>query len=117
MLTLLDLVTLQRNDILTGLVEDVTTYAPEFSRIPVVTRPGTWYEIVRRTALGTAAFRIVNNGTTPVKTSRRADVLRHEQRHQRICGCSRSVGRSHFRDVNFSQRRSCHFNQRISPLA
>jgi hypothetical protein len=74
MLTLFDLVTLQRNDILTGLVEDVTTYAPEFSRIPVVTRPGTFYEIVRRTALGTAAFRIINNGTTPVKSQYKKEV-------------------------------------------
>lgn len=68
MLTMFDLVTLQRNDILTGLVEDVTTYAPEFSRIPVETRPGTWYEVVRRTALGAAAFRVINNGTSPIKS-------------------------------------------------
>ncbi len=74
MITLFDLVTLQRNDILTGLVEDVTTYAPEFSRIPVETRPGTWYEIVRRTALGAAAFRIVNNGATPIKSAYKKEV-------------------------------------------
>jgi hypothetical protein len=74
MLTLFDLLALQRDDILTGLVEDVTTYAPEFSRIPVVKRPGTWYEIVRRTALGTAAFRQVNNGATPIKSSYKKEV-------------------------------------------
>jgi hypothetical protein len=68
-LTLLDLVTLQRNDVLTGLVEDVTTYAPEFSVVPVTRRPGTYYEIVRRTALPTVGFRNVNNGTTPAKSS------------------------------------------------
>lgn len=73
-LTLLDLVTLQRNDILTGLVEDVTTYAPEFSRIPVVTRPGTWYEVVRRTALGTAAFRQVNGGATAIKSQYKKEI-------------------------------------------
>src|SRR5574340_165957 len=74
MLTMFDLLALQRDDILTGLVEDVTTYAPEFSRIPVVKRPGTWYEIVRRTALGTAAFRNVNNGATPIKSSYKKEV-------------------------------------------
>jgi hypothetical protein len=73
-LTLFDLITLQRNDILTGLVEDVTTYAPEFSRIPVVTRPGTWYEVVRRTALGTAAFRQVNGGATAIKSQYKKEV-------------------------------------------
>lgn len=74
MLTMFDLIALQRNDVLTGLVEDVTTYAPEFSRIPVVKRPGTWYEVVRRTALGTAAFRNVNNGATPIKSQYKKEV-------------------------------------------
>lgn len=69
LLSLLDLVTLQRNDALTGLVEDVTTYAPEFSQIPVVTRPGTYYEIVSRTALPTSQFRIINNGVAPSKSA------------------------------------------------
>lgn len=73
-LTMLDLVALQRNDILTGLVEDVTTYAPEFSRIPVVTRPGTWYEIVRRVTLGTAAFRVINTGATTIKSTYKKEV-------------------------------------------
>lgn len=68
-LTLLDLVTLQRNDVLTGLVEDVTTYAPEFSQFPVTTRPGTYYEIAKRTALPASQFRIVNSGVTPSKSS------------------------------------------------
>jgi hypothetical protein len=63
-LTLYSLVTLQRNDMFTGLVEDVTTYAPEFSKVPVVTRSGTYYEIVRRTALPTAGFRAINNGAS-----------------------------------------------------
>lgn len=68
-LTLLDLVTTQRNDILTGLVEDVTTYAPEFGQIPVETRAGTFYKVARRTALPTSQFRIINNGTTPTKSA------------------------------------------------
>lgn len=67
-LTLFDLVTLQRNDFLTGLVEDVTTYAPEFSSIPVVKRTGTYYEIVRRTALPTVSFRNINAGVAPTKS-------------------------------------------------
>lgn len=68
LLSLADLVTLQRNDVLTGLIEDVTTFAPEFSEIPVVTRPGTYYEIVSRTSLPTTQFRPVNNGVTPSKS-------------------------------------------------
>ena len=67
-LTLFDLVTLQRNDFLTGLVEDVTTYAPEFSMIPVEKRAGTYYEIVRRTSLPSVSFRNINTGITPTKS-------------------------------------------------
>ena len=68
-ITLLDLVTVQRNDAITGLVEDVTTYAPEFSQFPVTTRPGTYYEIAVRTALPASQFRPVNNGVAPSKSS------------------------------------------------
>jgi len=68
-ITLLDLVTLQRNDAITGLVEDVTTYAPEFSQFPVTTRPGTYYEIAVRTALPASQFRPVNQGVAPSKSS------------------------------------------------
>lgn len=64
MLSLFDLVTLQRNDVLTGLIEDVTTYPAEFANIPVVTRPGTYYEVVSRTSLPTSQFRIINNGVS-----------------------------------------------------
>ena len=73
-LTLLDLVTLQRNDLLTGLVEDVTTYAPEASVIPIVTRPGITYEIVKRTSLPTAQFRIVNQGVASSKSAYKKEV-------------------------------------------
>lgn len=68
-LTLYDLITTQHNDVLTGLVEDKTTYAPEFSQIPVVTRPGITYKVLQRTALPTAGFRQVNNGVTPGKSA------------------------------------------------
>lgn len=67
-LSLYDLVTLQRNDFLTGLVEDVTTYAPEFSMVPVEKRPGTYYEIARRTSLPTVSFRNINVGIQPTKS-------------------------------------------------
>lgn len=67
-LSLYDLATLQRNDVFTGLVEDVTTYAPEFSTIPVVQRAGTEYTIVRRTALPAAGFRAINNGISSGKS-------------------------------------------------
>ena len=65
----MELVTLQRNDPITGLVEDVTTYAPEFSTFPVTTRAGTYYELAVRTALPASQFRAVNNGVAPSKSS------------------------------------------------
>lgn len=63
-LTLLDLMALSRNDTVTGLVEDVTTLAPELDEISAVRRSGIRYEIVRRTQLPTAGFRNVNAGVT-----------------------------------------------------
>lgn len=68
-LTLLDLITLQRNDSVTGLVEDVTTYAPEFSVFEAVPRSGHFYEVVRRTGLPSVGFRKVNAGVTPSKSA------------------------------------------------
>lgn len=68
-LTLWDLATLRRNDPYTGLIEDVTTLAPEFSTIAAVPREGTWYEIVSRTGLPTTQFRSVNQGVAPSKSS------------------------------------------------
>jgi len=68
-LTLFDLLTLQRNDQFTGLIEDVTTYAPEFSQFPVTRRAGTYYEIASRTALPASQFRAINSGTTPTKSA------------------------------------------------
>ena len=73
-LTLLDLITLQKNDPLTGLVEDVTTYAPEVSSIPVVVRPGITYYIAKRTALPTSGFRQVNAGIASSKSSYKKEV-------------------------------------------
>jgi hypothetical protein len=73
-LTLLDLITLQKNDPLTGLVEDVTTYAPEVSSIPVVVRPGITYYIAKRTALPSSGFRQVNQGIAASKSSFKKEV-------------------------------------------
>ncbi len=67
--TLYDLATTNRTDPLTGLIESVTTYAPEFSVIPVERRAGTWYKTVARTGLPTTNFRNVNSGVTPSKSS------------------------------------------------
>jgi hypothetical protein len=68
-LTLWDLFTLQRNDPQTGLIEDVTTLAPEFTAIPAVAKDGTYYEIVSRTALPTVQFRNLNAGVAAAKSS------------------------------------------------
>lgn len=68
-LTLFDLATLRRNDEYTGLIEDVTTLAPEFTSITAVPRSGTSYEIVRRTGLPTTGFRTINAGVVPSKSS------------------------------------------------
>lgn len=73
-LTLYDLITTQQNDVLTGLVEDVTTYAPELSQIPVIVRPGITYKILKRTALPAAGFRSANAGITGSKSSYKQEV-------------------------------------------
>lgn len=67
-LSLYDLAVLNRTDEYTGLVEDVTTLAPEFSIFASVPRDGTWYEIARRVTLPTAQFRKTNEGVTPSKS-------------------------------------------------
>lgn len=68
-LSLYDLAVLYRADEYTGLIEDVTTLAPEFSTFGAVTRPGTWYEVTSRVALPTAQFRYANEGVTPSKST------------------------------------------------
>lgn len=73
LLTLLDLVALQRNDLLIGLVEDYTQFSPEIQKFPVITRPGTMYYFARRTALPSVAFRQANNGTTGTKSTYRQE--------------------------------------------
>lgn len=65
----MDVFALQRDDAIVGLIEDVTTLAPEFEVVSARTRPGQWYEIGRRTALPLAGFRNVNAGVTKGKSS------------------------------------------------
>lgn len=67
-LTLLDLAARTGSDTLIGLIEDVTTSAPEFQTMPVVTRPGTSYKVTRRTALPTSGFRSANEGVATGKS-------------------------------------------------
>jgi len=59
-LTLLDLAARTGSDALVGLIEDVTTSAPEFRSVLARPMPGTTYKLTRRTALPTAAFRDAN---------------------------------------------------------
>ena len=66
--TLYDIATLYRADPYTGLIEDVTTLAPEFTTFSAVTREGTWYEVSSRTTLPTAQFRYANQGVATSKS-------------------------------------------------
>jgi hypothetical protein len=59
-LTLLDLAARTGSDALVGLIEDVTTSAPEFRVVLARPMPGTTYKLTRRTGLPTAAFRDAN---------------------------------------------------------
>lgn len=56
----------QRNnsDAFTGLIEDQTTYSPEFFEIPAVARAGITYKTLSRTALPQAQFRLANQAIT-----------------------------------------------------
>lgn len=63
-----DVVQTHGADPLIGLVEDVTTFAPEFYSIPAQTRPGTDYKLCKRTALPPVQFRQVNSGVAAGKS-------------------------------------------------
>lgn len=67
--TLYDLAVLNRADQYTGLIEDVTTLAPEFSTFAAIKRPGTWYEIASRTTLPSVGFRNPNSGIATSKST------------------------------------------------
>ena len=59
-LTLLDLAARTGSDALVGLIEDVTTYSPEFREILARPKAGTSYRVTRRTGFPTPAFRNAN---------------------------------------------------------
>lgn len=73
-MTLLDLSVLNRADAYTGLVEDVTTMAPEFNTFSAHARSGWWYEVARRIALPNAQFRNPNAGVNSSKSTLKQDV-------------------------------------------
>jgi hypothetical protein len=68
-LTLLDIAARTGSDAVVGLIEDVTTYAPEFGLVPAMTKPGTTYKLTRRTSLPTASFRNVGDAATTQKST------------------------------------------------
>ena len=72
--SLYDLAILDRADEFTGLIEDVTTLAPEFEVFAAHKRPGTWYKTVKRTTLPTVQFRNVNAGTTASKSGYKSEI-------------------------------------------
>jgi hypothetical protein len=74
LLSLLDLANLDEADPLTGLVEDVTTFAPEFYSVPAETRPGTTYKLSRRIGLPPAQFRRANAGVVAGKSVYKQEV-------------------------------------------
>jgi len=63
-LTGYDIIVRNNNDALTGCIEDVTIFSPEFFNFEVVTRAGSTYKTLNRLALPQAAFRTVNQGIT-----------------------------------------------------
>jgi len=68
-LNFFDLITRNGNDALTGLVEDVPTYAPEFSQVPVILRAGTNWKTLERIALPAAQFRLANQSLSGSKST------------------------------------------------
>ncbi len=72
--SLYDLAILDRADQYTGLIEDVTTMAPEFDTFSAHKRSGTWYKTVKRTTLPTVQFRTVNAGVPTSKSVYKSEV-------------------------------------------
>ncbi len=72
--SLYDLAILDRADQYTGLIEDVTTLAPEFDVFSAHKRSGTWYKTVKRTTLPTVQFRTVNAGVPTSKSVYKSEV-------------------------------------------
>jgi hypothetical protein len=73
-LTGYDIIVRNGSDALTGLVEDVTIYSPEFFNMPVVTRAGSTYKTLNRLVLPTAQFRSANQGISGSSSTYKAFV-------------------------------------------
>lgn len=67
-LTLLDIAKRSGSDREIGLIEDVTTFAPEMGALPVRPINGVSFKSTLRTSYPTAAFRAVGGGVTPSKS-------------------------------------------------
>src|SRR5580698_9799844 len=63
-LTGYDIIARNGNDALTGCIEDVTIYSPEFFTFEAVARAGSTYKTLNRLTLPQASFRTVNQGIT-----------------------------------------------------
>jgi len=68
-LTMLDIAARTGNDAIVGLIEDVTTFSPEFREFPVRPIKGITYMVGRRTALPSAGFRDAGEGVATGKST------------------------------------------------
>lgn len=68
-LTLLDIAKLNGNDMITGLIEENLTFAPELSVVPARTVKGTSYRTVARDTYPGVGFRAANGGVTYTKST------------------------------------------------
>lgn len=68
-LNLLDLAQRKGSDAAVGLIEEVSTVAPEFTTIPARPKTGTSYKVTRRTGLPAVGFRNVNEGVGSSKST------------------------------------------------
>lgn len=68
-LTLLDVAKRTGNDSIIGVIEEVTTYAPEVRSFPARPKAGTSYKLFQRTGLPSGSFRDANAGTPLVKST------------------------------------------------
>ena len=69
MLTMLEIARREASDDLVGIIEDVTTSAPELSVLPGDVRMGTSYKIATRTAQPGSSFASAGGGWTPAASS------------------------------------------------
>lgn len=68
-LTLLDIAKRNGSDREIGLIEDVSTFAPEVAVLPARPINGVSFKTTLRTNLPTAAFRATGSGATPIKST------------------------------------------------